>query len=234
MNSSEMINDIMTALAKAQGEFGKVTKGKEAKITASNSYSYADLATVCDAIVPVLSKNGIAIVQGSPMDNPAIMETLLAHSSGQWIATYVPIYEGRNGGAQGYGSGMTYARRYGLLAAVGVAPEDDDDGAKASGANTKPRNVATAANDGMEDAWRDAIEDSLPENATGRQRAEAYANAIIADMERMKSARGVNGVWNKRGSVIDQIANKHHDLHMEILDRFNACLGAFNEEPEAA
>ncbi len=134
MKTSESIQSIAKALAAAQRSFGKVRKDKTAELGRGGTYRYADLAAVCEAIIPALNAEGIAVIQGSGPDSLGVLETRLVHGeSGEWIATYTPIYEGRNGGAQGYGSGMTYARRYGLLAAVGVAPEDDDDGAKASG-----------------------------------------------------------------------------------------------------
>lgn len=234
MNRSEQITNLASALAVAQAKFSPVVKGKRAEISAGRGYSYADLATVCEAVIPTLSEAGIAIIQGSAPDKLDVLETLLVHGkSGEWIATYAPIFEGRNGGAQGYGSGVTYARRYALLAAVGVAPEDDDDGAKASGANAKPRTVAQAASDGLKDAWQDAIEDRLPENCTGRQRSEAYTQAICDELEKMKSVRGLDGVWEKRGALIEKVGRAHPDLHGNILHTYETWKRILTE-PEAA
>lgn len=237
MNRSESVTNLAAALAQAQGEFGKVVKGKTAEISAGRGYKYADLAAVCEAIIPVLSKHGIAVVQGSPADNLGVIETLLIHGkSGEWLSSFAPIYEGRNGGAQGYGSGVTYARRYALLAAAGVAPEDDDDGAKASGPDARVQKGASHAREGLRDAWFDAIEDSLPENATGRQRAEAYAAAIERDMQKMKSIRGIDGIWAKHNDLIRKIGDKHPDLHGNIIHVYETCKRAIDgaEEGEAA
>src|SRR5690348_2447368 len=86
---------------------------------------YADLASVWDACRDALTANGIAVIQ---MTEPSerdeiIVDTRLVHSSGEWIEgrLVLPVSKAD---AQGYGSALTYARRYGLSAAVGVAPED--------------------------------------------------------------------------------------------------------------
>lgn len=233
MRRSETITSFATALAKAQAEFAPVIKGKQAKITERQSYSYADLAAVCASIVPVLSKHGIAVVQGSTAGALDVLETMLIHGeSGEWIASDSPIYDGRNGGAQGWGSGVTYARRYGLLAAVGVAPEDDDDGEKASGSNKRAK--SGAATEGLDQAWHDAVEDALPPNATGRQRAQAYVNQIIEDMGRLKTVSGIDGIWSKREETIEKIKRSQPDLYEELIDRYTGLKEAIlNPEPEA-
>lgn len=133
MDRSEQIGDLAAALAKAQGEIKSAMKGKENPFYKS---SYADLACVMEACRAPLSKHGLAILQSTQYDGDAKwIETVLAHSSGQWISSRYPVKPVKDD-PQGLGSAITYARRYSLMALVGIVAEDeDDDGNAASGKN---------------------------------------------------------------------------------------------------
>lgn len=127
---SEGINEIATALAKAQVEINGALKGS------TNPHfkaSYADLASVWDSCHEQLNKNGIAVVQHTTIlaDGEILLVTLLVHSSGQWFRSEWPIRPVQNT-PQGMGSALTYARRYSLMSMAGVAGIDDDDGNAAS------------------------------------------------------------------------------------------------------
>lgn len=128
MQTSDTVAKVGAAMAKAQGAFGPVLKNTKNPHLGNK---YADLASVLEAVRPVLAANGIAVIQGieDDADSPQLA-TLLVHQSGEWIRTYTPVVGGLgNKGvndAQAFGMAQTYARRYGLLAALGVAPEDDD------------------------------------------------------------------------------------------------------------
>lgn len=130
MNTSESIKELSTALAKAQA----VMAG--AKRDATNPHfksRYADLASVWEACREALTKNGIAVVQMTAQSerDEVVVVTRLCHASGEWMegVLNVPVTKAD---AQGFGSALTYARRYSLAAAVGVAPEDDDGNAAAA------------------------------------------------------------------------------------------------------
>lgn len=128
MNQSESIKELATALAKAQGKISHAAK--ENRNPHFNS-KYADLASVLDACREPLSENGLSVCQlPSKSDGSWVLVTRLIHSSGEWIQGEVPILSSKQD-AQGFGSGMTYARRYGLASVVGIA-QDDDDGNAAS------------------------------------------------------------------------------------------------------
>lgn len=124
MNKSESINELATALAKAQGEIKGALKDQANPFFKSK---YADLSSVVEAIREPLSKNGLSYVQlTEPSDKEEVrVQTIILHSSGQWIGSTLALPVSKSD-AQGFGSALTYARRYGLSAAVGVAPEDDD------------------------------------------------------------------------------------------------------------
>lgn len=140
MQSAE-IDKLAAALAKAQGAFQPIKKDKTASIRSTNgasySYSYADLASVIDAIRKPLADNGLAYVQPIIHGEGGMhLETRLLHASGQWIGSTYPLPSG--GRAQEMGSAQTYARRYALCALVGIVAEDDDDGGNAGEAKPQP------------------------------------------------------------------------------------------------
>lgn len=139
MNASPTLKEIATALNKAQAEI------KGALRDSSNPFfksRYADLSSVVEAIKIPLDKNGLSYVQTShDSEHSASIETVILHNSGEWIccgAVSVPVTKSD---AQGYGSAMTYARRYSLSAAFGVCPEDDDGNAAVKGVH-KPSDGA--------------------------------------------------------------------------------------------
>ena len=142
MNKSESVAGLAAALAKAQGQMKGAIKDSANPFFKSK---YADLASVVEAIRAAFSANGLSYIQTvEPSEKDEVrVETTLLHSSGEWISCGVLSLPVSKVDAQGYGSALTYARRYSLSAAVGVAPEDDDDNA-ASAAKPKKTMDCTA------------------------------------------------------------------------------------------
>ena len=119
---------LFAALTKAQAAMGKAQKNSKNPHFRS---TYADLGAVMDACMPALIDNGFCLFQPIGSDeHGAYVETILAHSSGESISCRVPLIVGKND-MQGFGSAVTYARRYGLMSMAGIAPEDDDGNAAA-------------------------------------------------------------------------------------------------------
>ena len=132
---------IATALVKAQKAFGPALKSSTNPHFKSR---YADLAACVEAVIDALNDNGIALVQHShECADGIIIETIFIHESGEMISGGKLHVPATKQDAQGYGSAMTYARRYSLQAACGIAPEDDD-GNQAS-RPTKPKSTRTKA-----------------------------------------------------------------------------------------
>ena len=123
MNHSEQINELAEALAKAQGQI------EGAKKDSANPFfksKYADLASVWEACRVQLSTNGLSVTQcPEESENGIAIETMLLHSSGQWIKSRYTMPVSKLD-AQAVGSAITYARRYALSAIIGIAPEDED------------------------------------------------------------------------------------------------------------
>lgn len=129
------MKNIATALVKAQKAFGPALK------TSTNPHfksKYADLAACIEAVIDALNDNGIALVQQSHhCEDGVIIETLFIHESGETISGGKLHVPASKQDPQGYGSAMTYARRYAIQAACGIAPEDDD--ANAAMPKAKPK-----------------------------------------------------------------------------------------------
>lgn len=126
MNKSESIKEIATALAKFQGEV------KNPNNTAVNPFlknKYAPLNEILNVVRPILSKNGLSIVQDSSVqDGKVIITTYIFHTSGEWIESSPLTLTPEKLTPQGVGSVITYGRRYALSALLGISSEDDDDG----------------------------------------------------------------------------------------------------------
>lgn len=120
---SPTVTDLAAALAKAQGEMGGAVKDSANPFFKSK---YADLASVMEACRAPLAKHGLSVVQSPSADGARVsVETILLHTSGQWIRGTATA-AAKDDGPQSIGSAITYLRRYALQSFAGVAPEDDD------------------------------------------------------------------------------------------------------------
>lgn len=131
MTTSESVNEIAAALAKAQAAMKNATLNK---VNPHFKSKFADLASVRDAVIPALTANGVSVVQTlEAPDGNQLVVTRLIHASGQWIESRCPMPTPKN--MQEMGSAITYARRYSLSAICGIAADEDDD---ANGAVNDP------------------------------------------------------------------------------------------------
>lgn len=134
MERSDQINELAGALSKAQGVIIPASKDSDNPFFKSK---YADLASVWEVAREPLSKNGLSIMQHPSAEaNVVTVETVLTHSSGQWMSSRLTM-NAKDASPQAIGSCITYARRYGLSAVVGIASEIDDDGNAATHAPIK-------------------------------------------------------------------------------------------------
>lgn len=124
--------ELAKALVAFQKELPTVTKGRTAN-AGSYSYTYADLASVTAAVIPLLSKNGLAFsVTPRQTDGGYEIVGVLLHTSGERLEGALPLY-GRN--PQEIGSALSYGRRYLMGVMTGCVTDDDDDGKAATKSN---------------------------------------------------------------------------------------------------
>lgn len=142
MKTSDSTTNIFPALAKAQGEMTDPPKNADNDFFHS---SYLTLTAMHKMSRPVLSENGLAVVQSYTEHG---LETLLAHSSGEWILLDPLPIKAEKQTAQGIGSAVTYSMRYALGGLCQVAGDDDDDGNAASVPREKPVGNTPTPSDG--------------------------------------------------------------------------------------
>jgi len=149
---------ISSALVKAQKAFGPALK------TATNPHfrsRYADLSACVEAVMDGLNNNGIALVQQlHEAEHGVTVETVFIHESGEMLNCGKLFVPATKQDAQGFGSALTYARRYSLMAACGIAPEDDDGNA----ASKKPTIDSSIMADHIT-AIQDAIDEATLKTA---------------------------------------------------------------------
>lgn len=184
MQTSENTDKIIPAFISAEHAVGAVKK------TASNPHfksKYADLEAVMDACSEALAANKLAVWQSVSEDGSRLV-TRLYHESGQWLEGYTPLIVGKND-MQGLGSAYTYARRYGLMAALGIAPEDDDGNAAAKSPAPSAQ-VKQAAPAGKEDAPHvaDAKKIIAAAMKVKPDEWEGFFDALLPRLEDIKAA----------------------------------------------
>ena len=137
MDKSESINELMKALSEARKNFKPIVRDKTVTVKTRSGgdykFTYAPLENLIEATSPALADAGLSVMQFPGKDG---LESILAHSSGQYISSVIPIMQ-IEGGPQAFGSAISYARRYALGALLNVAFTDDDDANIAEGNKAK-------------------------------------------------------------------------------------------------
>lgn len=188
MKMSDSISQLAEALAKAQGQIDDVTKNG---INPHFRSKYADLAAVRSVIREPLAVNDISVIQAPrTLDGEVEVETVLLHKSGEYISETLRLPVGK-WDAHGIGSGISYARRYGLMSILALAADDDDGNAAVERASAKlppqtnvgplhndARQAAAQGNDALSKFWKSLEEDQRSAfSADFRKQLKADANA---------------------------------------------------------
>lgn len=160
MNRSDSIKELSTALTKAQSMFPLVPKTKEVIVTGSRgsyTFKYAPLEQMISLIRPALTECGLSFTQGIQDDR---LETVLMHTSGEWISFSIPTPD--PGTSQAYGAVLTYRRRYSLKMILGIETDDDNseehgekEASKKKGMLTRP---ITPTNDALDNISKERHE----------------------------------------------------------------------------
>lgn len=203
--SSPTIGALAKALCKAQGEIVNPKKVSDNRFFKSK---YADLAECLDSGLPAITNNGLAITQ---LMQGSDLHTVLMHESGEWIKSVYPVITSKKD-AQGWGAGITYARRYMLCAIIGIAQEDDD-GNQASGKKLTKKEV-------MQEA---------AENSTGAPDYYDIAAEIESDMHNCATLRELSDIWSSNSNNLRWIEEYDAGLRENLdkcKDKRKAELGA--------
>lgn len=147
-------SSLASAMAAAFGEIDAATK------SAANPHfksKYADITAVIEAIKPALIKHDLFFTQRpQPSENGITVTTVLHHASGEALELGSLFVPANKHDAQGFGSALTYARRYALVTAFGV-PTEDDDGNAASRSKQVERSAPQSAHSALKTELRQFV-----------------------------------------------------------------------------
>lgn len=203
------MKELATAMAKAQGQIK--TALKDSKNPHFKS-SYADLTSVWDACREALTKNGFSVIQRTDFDagGEVWLETMLLHSSGEHIASRYPLRPAKQD-PQGYGSAITYARRYCLAAIVGVVADEDDDGNAASQRNGNH---------------------APPQEDTGITAAKAFVRRSVKEIGSLTSEKALAEWKGKWDGHLARLMDKYPDEGAAVMSALVAQAQAFKVAAE--
>ncbi|MCW2957169.1 MAG: hypothetical protein JWO69_2038 [Thermoleophilia bacterium] len=177
------------ALAAFQADLPNVHKNSQVD-TGRYIAKYADLATISAAVLPKLGAVGLSWVNRATRaeDGSFVLAYTLLHASGERMDGEYPLPDPTKVTPQQIGSAITYARRYSLCAAVGVAPDEDDDGVAASATKAAPVKKAQRGRP-AQDEW------AAPEPTTDTE----WKAGWIAHVSTATSKDQLNELWADLG-----------------------------------
>ena len=186
--------ELSAAMAKAFAQIEGAVKGKTNPAFRSK---YADLAAVTDAIKPALAEHGLWYRQVlHPVESGVCVETIIHHASGQWMACGPLHLPASKQDAQGYGSALTYARRYSLMAAFAVPAEDDDGNAAVQRTPAAQKPIS-----GPDEAEMESVLSKL------REAAMDGSDALQLRFRDMPKSPALAAVWAQHGASLKAAAN---------------------------
>lgn len=225
------MKEISAALVKAQKEFGPALK------TSSNPHfrsKYADLSACVEAVIDGLNNNGIFLMQGSHLcEDGVVVETVFIHESGEQMSAGKLHVPASKQDAQGYGSALTYARRYALMAACGIAPEDDDGNAasrpkqaeKPAAPPPPPPPKVPAKAEGEPGRWQITIK--AKPDATPTDWVNLISEAAVACLEQAESQADCMKIYQVNRTLFDKLKTLDAGCHKDLLEAFKTKKDSF-------
>lgn len=239
------MKEIAAALVKAQKAFGPALKTSTNPAFRSK---YAKLENCIEAVIDALNDNGIMLMQQTrACEDGVIVETTFIHESGEMLSGGVLHVPAAKHDPQGYGSALTYARRYSLQAACGIAPEDDD-GNQAT-ASVQQRQAEKAAQ--PKPAPAPAKPAPAPEHMEGKQGAwqlkvdvtpgdnfQMWADIVIEAtklmLEQAASEAEVMAVFRTNANIYNRMKEEPaSSAYSVLLEEFKAAKAKFTNKEAA-
>ena len=226
------MKNIATALVKAQREFGPALK------TSTNPHfrtKYADLSACIEAVIDGLNNNGIYLIQLTDEHRDGIkIQTVFMHESGEQMSSgwlYVPAAKHD---PQGFGSALTYARRYSLMVAAGLAPEDDDgnQASKSAPVPVAPKAVPKAPVavpkqiEGKANEWQ--LKVSAQPDTSFEDWLAVVIDATITALDMAETKDDVMNIYRTNANIYKQVEMQDEAAYKELLDTFSTYKGAFD------
>lgn len=232
------MKEIFAALVKAQKEFGPALK------TSSNPHfrtKYAALDACIEAVIDALNNNGIMLMQQTHLcDDGVIVETTFLHESGQQFSAGKLHIPAAKHDPQGFGGALTYARRYSLQAACGIAPEDDDANKATASYNERkkpeakeevkpepkpaPKKDVEKVTAGKPGEWQITLKEK-----EGGDWAQAILDAVEVALELAKSADDVNNIFRVNKVHFDRLKEEAPTVYADALEMLKKFKSSFKE-----
>lgn len=218
------MKEIASALVKAQKEFGPALKTSTNPAFRSR---YADLSACVEAVIDALNNNDIFLMQPThECSDGVIVETIFIHSSGEQISNGKLHVPATKHDAQGYGSALTYARRYSLMAACGIAPEDDDgnNASKPKPAPAKPAAApaapakAPAKVEGKDTPWQLKVV-AKPDGDHGEW-SQLVIDATMLQLQQVTSEADVMSLFKTNRNIYDEVKTGSPNAYEVLMDEF--------------
>jgi hypothetical protein len=220
---------IAAALVKAQREFGPALK------TSNNPHfrtKYADLSACIEAVIDGLNNNGIYLMQLTEDHQDGIkIQTVFVHETGEQMSSGWLFVPAAKADPQGFGSALTYARRYSLMAACGIAPEDDDaNSAKAPAPKAAPKPMPKAVpkqevSGSIASPW--GIKLTVTE---GEDWAAAVVDATNFTLEMAQSVDDVNNIYKVNKDIFTKLDSVDKVTYSTLLATFKQFKEKFMEK----
>jgi hypothetical protein len=226
------MKEISAALVKAQKAFGPALK------SSANPHfktRYASLDACIEAVLDGLNDNGIMLTQKTFEHNDGVVvETVFIHESGEKMEMgrlYIPASKGD---AQGFGSALTYCRRYSLMAACGIAPEDDDGNAASRKPEPKPKPAEKPAPtpvppvvEGKEGSWQLRVT-AEPSGVTWQEWADLVIDTAKLGLDQCRTQSDVQKIFTVNRNIFDRMkveANEQYEQMLALFKEAKAKLG---------
>jgi hypothetical protein len=225
---------IAAALVKAQREFGPALK------TSTNPHfrsKYASLDACIEAVIDALNNNGIYLMQlTDEHENGVKVSTTFIHESGEQLSGGTLFMPATKHDAQGFGSALSYARRYSLMAACGIAPEDDDgnQATRTAPIQAVPKAVPKAPPVvpkqivGKDAPWQ--LKVSTEDETSPEDWAVAVAEAASFALEMAQSVDDVNNIYKVNKDIFTKLDSVDKVTYSTLLATFKQFKEKFMEE----
>jgi hypothetical protein len=214
------MKQIASALVKAQKGFGPALKTSTNPAFRSK---YASLENCIEAVIDSLNDNGIMLMQPTHLcEDGVIIETLFLHESGEQLSAGKLHVPATKHDAQGYGSALSYARRYSLLAACGIATEDDD-GNNASKPKAAPAKPAPAAKapvqiEGKDTPWQ--LKVVAKPDGDHSEWSQLVIDATMLQIAQAKSEANVMDIFKTNRNIYDEVKSGSPAAYDVLMSEF--------------
>ena len=216
-----MSEGLITALAKAQAEMKNAVFNK---VNPHFKNRYADLTAIRDAVIPALTKHGIALVQTIEQSNNQTFVITQLLKDKEKLVSKCPVIM-RKISPQAFGSALTYARRYSISALCCIVGDDDDDANLAENKPNTVRNSIAEAPDNIEKLLQ------KPPLVRGEKtKLKNLCREICADIMSCDDKDQIAILWNSHQKPLQKMQDNLPDFYDACLDAKNTKLGELQKD----